>query len=159
MGGVLSLGGPKCRRSEYNEMINNGSCKRQKTSSTFYEESSRLIPFLPDELSIQILARLPRFCYFNLRLVSQKWKATFESAELFKVRKELGSTEECLYVLIKDEADELSWHALDPLSKNWQRLPPMPNVVCADESKRGFPGLWLRNVVGSGIKIAEVIRS
>ncbi|KAJ6774325.1 GALACTOSE OXIDASE/KELCH REPEAT PROTEIN [Salix purpurea] len=160
MGGVLSSGGPKCRTSEYNEMLNNGSCKRQKTSSISYdEESSRLIPFLPDELSIQILARLPRFCYFNLRSVSQKWKATFESAELFKVRKELGSTEEWLYVLIKDEADELSWHALDPLSKHWQRLPPMPNVVCADESKRGFPGLWLRNVVGSGIKIAEVIRS
>ncbi|KAF9687280.1 hypothetical protein SADUNF_Sadunf02G0077200 [Salix dunnii] len=156
MGGVLSL----ARTSEYNEVLNNGSCKRQKTTSTFYdEESPRLIPFLPDELSIQILARIPRCCYFNLRLVSRKWKDTFESAELFKVRKDFGSTEEWLYVLIKDGADKLSWHALDPLSRNWQRLPPMPNVVCADESKRGLSGFWLWNVVGPGIKIAEVIRS
>ncbi|KAJ6335575.1 hypothetical protein OIU78_012240 [Salix suchowensis] len=155
MGGVLSL----ARTSEYNEVLNNGSCKRQKTSSIYDEESPRLIPFLPDELSIQILARIPRCCYFNLRLVSRKWKETFESAELFKVRKDFGSTEEWLYVLIKDEADKLSWHALDPLSRNWQRLPPMPNVVCADESKRGLSGFWLWNVVGPGIKIAEVIRS
>ncbi|KAL9396237.1 hypothetical protein Peur_010490 [Populus x canadensis] len=160
MGGVLSLASPKCRTSDYNEVLNNGSCKRQKTSSIFYdEESPRLIPFLPDELSIQILARIPRCCYFNLSLVSRKWKETFESAELFKIRKDFGLTEEWLYVLIKDKADKLSWHALDPLSRNWQRLPPMPNVVCADESKRGLSGFWLWNVVGPGIKIAEVIRS
>lgn len=158
MGAILSLAGPKCRINEYKEVVNNGSCKRQRTSFVLFEESPRLIPCLPDELSIQILARLPRMYYFNLRLVSQKWKETIMSPELFKVRKELGLTEEWLYVLVKDTEDKLSWYALDPLSRKWQRLPPMPSVVYGEESRKDY-GLWLWNIVESGIKIAEVIRS
>ncbi|KAH7567807.1 hypothetical protein JRO89_XS07G0154200 [Xanthoceras sorbifolium] len=68
MGGLLSLAGPKCRTRDYIETSQNESCKKRKMSLIFDEEGPRLIPSLPDELSIQILARLPRICYFNLRL-------------------------------------------------------------------------------------------
>ncbi|XWS25243.1 hypothetical protein CRYUN_Cryun27aG0052700 [Craigia yunnanensis] len=153
MGAILSLAAPRSSINDYNEVSLSESCKKPKMSSCFDEDSSRLIPSLPDELSMQILARLPRIHYFNLRLVSQKWKATVMSPQLFKLRKERGMTEEWLYVLTKVEEEKLLWHALDPLSRKWQRLPPIPNVICEEESRKS---LW--NMVGSSIKIAEFIR-
>lgn len=49
------------------------------------------------------------------------------------------------------------WHALDPSSRKWQKFPMMPNVVHEDESRKGSAGLWMWNMVGPSIKIAEVI--
>lgn len=158
MGSFLSLAGPKSRTSEHDEGSQHETCKRQRMSSSFNEENPRLIPSLPDEISILILARLPRICYFDLRLVSRNWKATITSPELFNLRKELGKTEEWLYILTKVEEDRLLWHALDPLSRRWQRLPSMPNVVYEEESRKVSSGLWMWNMVGPSIKIADVIR-
>ncbi|KAM2152091.1 hypothetical protein ACFX1R_046452 [Malus domestica] len=139
MGALLRLAGPKSERNECHEISQNDTCKRQRMSPCTFEESQRLIPNLPDELSIQIIARFPRICYFNIRLVSRKWKETVTSSELFKLRKELGTSEEWLYLLTKIEEDKLSWHTFDPLSRRWQRLPQMPNVVYEEEfSKSGF---------------------
>jgi hypothetical protein len=122
MGAFLSLAGPKCMTSDYNKISQNETCKRQRMSSSFSEESARLIPSLPDELSIQIIARLPRICYFNVKLVSRKWMATVMSPELFKLRKELGTTEEWVYLLTKVEEDKLLSHALDPLSMLFMKM-------------------------------------
>ncbi|XP_041013525.1 F-box/kelch-repeat protein At1g22040 [Juglans microcarpa x Juglans regia] len=158
MGQFLSLAGPKCRTGEHNKVSQNETCKRQRMSSNFNEDSARLIPSLPDELSIQIIARLPRICYFNVRLVSRKWMTTIMSPELFKLRKELGTTEEWLYLLTKVDEDKLFWHALDPFSRKWHRLPMMPSVVYEDDSRKGFSGLWMWNMAGASINIAEVIR-
>ncbi|GAV59298.1 Kelch_1 domain-containing protein/F-box-like domain-containing protein [Cephalotus follicularis] len=156
MGAILSLAGSK-RTSDCSDILPNETCKRQKVSPSFNEENPRLIPSLPDELSIQILARLPRICHLNVRLVSRKWKTTVMSPELFKLRKELGMTEEWLYVLTKVEDGKLLWHALDPLSRKWQRLPPMPHVAYDDENRKRSTGFWMWNMVGPGLRIAEVI--
>ncbi|XP_057974201.1 F-box/kelch-repeat protein At1g22040 [Malania oleifera] len=154
MGALLSLASTK---SEYGEVSQNENCKRQKMSSSLIIEGSRLIPSLPDEISIQILARLPRICYFNVRLVSKNWKATVMSHELFNLRKELRVTEEWLYVLTKAEDDKLFWHALDPLSRKWHRLPPMLSLATEEESEKSIFGIWRRNMVGPSNKIADVI--
>ncbi|XP_022768288.1 F-box/kelch-repeat protein At1g22040-like [Durio zibethinus] len=153
MGAILSLAAPRSWINDCNEVSLSETCKKQKKSPYFDEDSSRLIPCLPDELSMQILARLPRIHYLNLRLVSQKWKATVMSPLLFKLRKELGMTEEWLYVLTKVEEEQPQWHALDPLSRKWQRLPSIPSVICEEESRKS---LW--NMVGPSIKITEFIR-
>lgn len=158
MGAILSLGSPKSGTKDYHEVTQNDTCKRQRMSSPTFEESQRLIPNLPDELSIQIIARLPRICYPHIRLVSQKWKGTVTSSELFKLRKELGKTEEWLYLLTKIEEDKLLWHAFDPLSRKWQRLPRMPNVVYEEEYTRGLPWFSIWNMVGPSIKFADTIR-
>ncbi|KAA8536482.1 hypothetical protein F0562_028960 [Nyssa sinensis] len=52
------------------------------------------------------------------------------------------------------------WYALDPLWMKWQRLPPMPYITAEDEdgSKRGLAGIWMWNMVGSSIKIADAVR-
>ncbi|XP_062101262.1 F-box/kelch-repeat protein At1g22040 [Humulus lupulus] len=159
MGNFLSSAASKSGTSEYHEVSEYETCKRQRMCPSVTEESPRLIPSLPDELSIQIIARLPRICYFNVRTVSRKWKATVMSPELFKLRKELGTTEEWLYLLTKAEDEKLIWHALDPLSKRWLRLPMMPDVVYEEgPNKGGFSMFWMWNVLGPSIRIADSIR-
>ncbi|KAM1777784.1 hypothetical protein FF1_044221 [Malus domestica] len=158
MGALLRLAGPKSERNECHEISQNDTCKRQRMSPCTFEESQRLIPNLPDELSIQIIARFPRICYFNIRLVSRKWKETVTSSELFKLRKELGTSEEWLYLLTKIEEDKLSWHTFDPLSRRWQRLPQMPNVVYEEEFSKSSSRFSMWNMVGPSIKIDHTIR-
>ncbi|KAL1133072.1 hypothetical protein V6Z11_A12G015900 [Gossypium hirsutum] len=158
MGAFLSSNYSRAGTSEPLEVSQNETCKRQKLSTCLCDENPRLIPCLPDEVSYQILARVPRINYLNARLVSRSWKASIMSSELFNIRKELGTTEEWLYILTKKEGDKPLWYALDPLSRRWLRLPPMPNVTSEDESRKGLNGLRMWNVVGSSIKIADVIR-
>ncbi|KAK6135404.1 hypothetical protein DH2020_030858 [Rehmannia glutinosa] len=155
MGARLSLNNHKASCSEPFEVSQSEACKRQKTSHSFWdEENTRLIPNLPDEISIQILARIPRIWHFKAKLVSKGWKAALTGGECYKLRKELGTTEEWLYILTKLDGEKLVWHALDPVSCIWQRLPLMPNVAAEDGMRRGLR-LW--NMVGSSI-IADAIR-
>ncbi|XWS39698.1 hypothetical protein CRYUN_Cryun18bG0077300 [Craigia yunnanensis] len=158
MGAFLSLNSSRAGMSEPFEVSQNETCKRQKLSSCLCEENRRLIPSLPDEISHQILARIPRINYLNVRLVSRAWKSAIMSTDFSNIRKELGTTEEWLYILTKVEGNKLLWYALDPLSRRWQRLPPMPNFSFEDESRKGLACLQMWNVVGSSIKIADVIR-
>ncbi|MQM21808.1 hypothetical protein Taro_054853 [Colocasia esculenta] len=158
MGSFLSLPGSKTSVGDQCELPQNEGCKRLRMSSSCCDENPRLISSLPDEISFQILARIPRICYLNLKLVSRCWRDAITSNEIFQLRKELNSTEEWLYLLTKMESEKLHWHALDPLSGRWQRLPPMPDVVYDEDSKRGLSGLRMWNVVGTSIKIADVIK-
>ncbi|XP_058787679.1 F-box/kelch-repeat protein At1g22040 [Vicia villosa] len=164
MGSVFSVARASNNDSDKREWDGDGvsandTCKRQRMSlPTVDEENPRLFPNLPDEVSIQIIARVPRICYFSVRLVSRKWKSTIMSSELYKIRKELGSTEEWLYMLVKVGENKLLWHAVDPRSRIWQRLPTMPSVVDEEESRKGSSSrLWMWNMV-EGMRIAEVIR-
>ncbi|WZZ58437.1 F-box/kelch-repeat protein At1g22040 [Brassica napus] len=151
MGSVMSLSCSKRKATSRDEEPSNSSRKRRKLSSLNDEEeyNCRLIPNLPDELSIQILARLPRICYSSVRLVSRRWRSAVSTSEVYALRKELGITEEWLYVLTKGQDDKLLWYALDPVSTRWQRLPPMPVIVCEEESRRS---LW-------NLKVGEIVRS
>ncbi|KAH7656268.1 F-box domain-containing protein [Dioscorea alata] len=158
MGSLLSLPSNSNMAAEHGGASQVEACKRMRMSSGHYDEYPRLIPCLPDEISLQILARLPRIQYLNVKLVSRSWKAAITNSEVFQLRKELGTTEEWLYVLTKTE-DKLVWHAFEPRSGKWQRLPPMPNVVHEEEPKRGLSGFWMWNIIGSSLKIGDVIRS
>lgn len=158
MGGVLSRTNHKSNAGELIEGSQSASCKRQRTSDSFWEHSPRLIPSLPDEVSIQILARLPRIHHLSAKLVSRSWKASVMSSELYRCRKELGTTEEWLYLLTKTDGDKLLWYAFDPISIKWQRLPPMPAMAVNDGPKSGLSGLRAWNMVDSSIRIADAIR-
>ncbi|PSS19229.1 F-box/kelch-repeat protein [Actinidia chinensis var. chinensis] len=50
------------------------------------------------------------------------------------------------------------WYALDPLSRKWQRLPPMPNITGEEGSTTGLLGLRMWNMVVSSIRIKNSIR-
>lgn len=151
MGSVMSLSCSKRKATSQDEEPSNSSRKRRKLSSSNHEEdyNCRLIPNLPDELSIQILARLPRISYSSVRLVSRRWRSAVSTSEVYALRKELGITEEWLYVLTKGQDDKLLWYSLDPVSTRWQRLPPMPVIVYEEESRRSS---W-------NLKVGEIVRS
>ncbi|KAG2303571.1 hypothetical protein Bca4012_062314 [Brassica carinata] len=150
MGSVMSLSCSKRKATSQDIEPSNESRKRRKLSSSNDEDyCCRLIPNLPDELSIQILARLPRICYSSVRLVSRRWRSAVSTSEVYTLRKELGTTEEWLYVLTKGREDKLSWYALDPVSTRWQRLPPMPVIVYEEESRRSLWSLVSREIVRS----------
>ncbi|CAJ2649060.1 unnamed protein product [Trifolium pratense] len=160
MGNILAPNNTKAgEKAPISEVLPGEACKRQRLLSTSYEDNSRLIPSLPDEISVQILARVPRVRYLNLKSVSRAWKVALASSELFCLRKELGTAEEWLYILTKVNDDKLLWYALDPLSGRWQRLPLMPNVFVEDEAKKGLAAIPRRmwNMLGSSIRIADVI--
>lgn len=159
MGNILSPNSSKTRWSGPCEVLQGDACKRQRLLSGSCEDNLRLIPSLPDEISFQILARVPRIHYLNLKLVCRAWKAAVGSSELFCVRKDLGTAEEWLYILTKVKDDKFLWYALDPLSGKWQRLPPMPKVGIQNETKKGmaaFP-LQMWSMMGSSIRVADVI--
>ncbi|KAK7301271.1 hypothetical protein RJT34_12132 [Clitoria ternatea] len=145
MGSFLSMASNKSNQNECNEVYPNQTCMRQRSSPASLEECPGLIPNLPDELSLQIIARLPRICYYSLRLVSRQWKEAIMSSELYKLRKVLGITEEWLYLLVEVGKNKLLWYALDPHSCIWQRLPIMPNDV-DEEPQKGSSRPWKWNM-------------
>ncbi|KAL6899286.1 hypothetical protein ACP4OV_005944 [Aristida adscensionis] len=157
MGSVLSAASSSVKSMDQHEKSGTDSNKRIKISSHDYDSNPRIIPSLPDELSFEILARLPRIHYLNIKMVCRSWKAAVTSYELSQLRREIGVSEEWLYVLTKVEANKLNWYALDPVSQKWQRLPPMPSFVNEEESNRRA-GFWMWNVVGSSIRIADFVR-
>ncbi|XP_065009250.1 F-box/kelch-repeat protein At1g22040-like [Musa acuminata AAA Group] len=157
MGSFLSVPAAKSGEGVHCE-TSRGDANKKIRISSYFDDNPRLIPSLPDEVSIQILARLPRIHYLNVKLVSRRWMIAVMSGELFQLRRQLGVTEEWLYVMTKTGGDKYLWQALDPRSGKWQRLPPMPHVVDEERPKRGLPGFWMWGVVGSSIKLADFIR-
>jgi hypothetical protein len=160
MGSVLSAASAAAKSMDRNEKSGMNPNKRVKISTYEYGANPRIIPTLPDELSFQILARLPRIYYLNLKIVSRAWKAAITSRELSRLRRELGVSEEWLYLLTKAQANKLDWYALDLASQKWLRLPPMPSFINEEGSSgwTGSSGFWMWNVVGSSIRIADFVR-
>ncbi|KAH0918211.1 hypothetical protein HID58_025871 [Brassica napus] len=72
------------------------------------------------------------------------------------MRKELGKTEEWLYVLTKGQDDNLAWYALDPVTTRWQRLPPMPVSV---SEQTPFCGCAVGSVNGCLYVLGGISRS
>ncbi|KAJ3679601.1 hypothetical protein LUZ60_017612 [Juncus effusus] len=133
--------------------------KRLKLSPPDIYEETRLIPSLPDEISLQILARIPRCHHLKIKSINRLWKSAITSHEIFNLRKELGVTEEWIYILTKVDSNNLNWYGLDPISGFWQKLPPMPTSIREEETMnnrtRGFDGpngLRIWNIIGSTIR-------
>ncbi|XP_019096140.1 PREDICTED: F-box/kelch-repeat protein At5g51250-like [Camelina sativa] len=72
-----------------------------------------LVPSLPDDLVLVIVARVPRLYYPTLSLVSKRFRSLVASPELYKVRSLLGHTESCLYVCLELGLNKkVSWFTL-----------------------------------------------
>ncbi|KAG7546857.1 Kelch repeat type 1 [Arabidopsis suecica] len=72
---------------------------RQATSEK--ESSAVSMPYLPDDLLLNCLARISRLYYPTLSLVSKRFCSLLASTELYETRRLLGSTESCPYFCIK----------------------------------------------------------
>ncbi|CAA3028426.1 F-box/kelch-repeat protein SKIP30-like [Olea europaea var. sylvestris] len=88
---------------------------------------SGLIERLPDAVALRCLARVPFHLHPKLKLVSRSWRAAICSAELFKARQEVNSTQEFICVCAYDP-DNL-WQLYDPLHDLWITLPVLPSNI------------------------------
>lgn len=71
------------------------------------------ISFLPEEIFVDIVARVPRSCYHTLSQVSRRFRSLVSSPELYERRSFFGNTEQCLYVAIsKDQTSDIHWFTL-----------------------------------------------
>ncbi|KAL5231101.1 hypothetical protein ABZP36_029877 [Zizania latifolia] len=148
MGAFLSSPNSKNQSWEQREDPKPDSAKKLRLSVPLSGcDRPSLIPGLPDEISLQILARMPRMGHLNAKMVSRSWKAAITGGELRRLRKELGVTEEWLYMLTKSDDEKLLWHAFDPVCNQWQRLPLMPGITRHDSDS-----------LSAGVRICDAIR-
>ncbi|KAL3651051.1 hypothetical protein CASFOL_007454 [Castilleja foliolosa] len=70
----------------------------------------QLIPNLPDDISIQILARVPRFHHPFLSLVAKSWRSAISSSELFRTRSLLRTSQSSLYLSLRIDSS-LLWYS------------------------------------------------
>lgn len=156
MGAVFSSNGSSDCTYKRSVRSLSETSKRRKITCCF-EQSTRLISCLPDEISLQILARVPRIHYLKLKLVSQSWKEAISAPEIYSLRRELKTTEEWVFILSRVE-ESLLWYALDPVSRKWQKLPPMPHDSIHDASRTGLAILQMWNLLGARLKISDAIK-
>lgn len=89
------------------------------------EPRVKSILMLPNDLVLNCLARVSRFEYPSLSLVSKRFHSLIASTELYQTRTLLGRTESCIYVCLKLHASKLlSWFILNTSKKV---LVPIPS--------------------------------
>ncbi|KAM0944094.1 putative F-box domain, kelch-type beta propeller, F-box-like domain superfamily [Dioscorea sansibarensis] len=86
-----------------------------------------LMEGLPDEVALQCLARVPFFSHPYMQLVCCAWRTALRGTDLFKVRLEVGASEELLCVLAFEP--ENTWQLYDPATDRWITLPIMPSEI------------------------------
>ncbi|KAL2645070.1 hypothetical protein R1flu_012657 [Riccia fluitans] len=101
------------------------------------EPRDELIPFLPDEIALLCLARVPRASHHVLSAVCRSWYDLLHDKVFYDVRQELALVEEWLFLWTQD-ADKCNvWHGFDPKTTRWFELPPLPNehrTACSSAS-------------------------
>ncbi|OVA17045.1 F-box domain [Macleaya cordata] len=93
-----------------------------------------LIPKLPNDVSLQCIARVPRFYHSNLSLVSKSWRSILRSPLFFSTRSNLNCTQHLLFINIRIHNSSFKWFSLDFHShnstnpKNPKSLSPVPPI-------------------------------
>ncbi|KAJ4874115.1 F-box/kelch-repeat protein [Raphanus sativus] len=99
------------------------------------QSPSPLIPSLPDDVTVDIVARVPRSRYPTLSLVSKTFRKLIASPKLYKRRSHLGITEHRVYALLYNRSTgDLRFHVLHRKVNCRNRLvvvgslPPMSSI-------------------------------
>ncbi|XP_051126990.1 F-box/kelch-repeat protein SKIP6-like [Andrographis paniculata] len=109
-----------------------------------------LISNLPDDISLQVLARVPRFHYPVLSLVSKSWRSAVNSVELFRTRSRLRTTQSSLYLILRIDSS-FHWYSEQnpPTAKRTLiPLPSMPQHLVGSSVLTLGPGVY---VIGGSI--------
>lgn len=90
-----------------------------------------LVPFLPDDVALQCLLRVPVQAHSQLQGVCKKWRELVSSSEFYERRKKEGTTGHCVCLLQALPEDASQHHPLFSVSilnekQLWERLPPIP---------------------------------
>ncbi|EFH41493.1 hypothetical protein ARALYDRAFT_330849 [Arabidopsis lyrata subsp. lyrata] len=81
---------------------------------------------LPDDIIVDIIARVPRTCYPTISLISRRFRSIIASPELYTRRSLLRCTEHCLYALIYNPKNgHYHWYILRR-RKGFILIPSLP---------------------------------
>ncbi|CAH8359982.1 unnamed protein product [Eruca vesicaria subsp. sativa] len=117
----------------------------QKTKRV--RESPSKFSSLPDEITENILARVSRWQYPSLSLVSKKFHSLLSSMEIYKTRSQIGAQETCVYVLLELH-DHPCWFSLWTKPNN-QDSSGISVVTIPSPPTDYFPGLRSIKTFGS----------
>lgn len=112
-GDQLSLGGPTPKRA----------CFFNMARRDYYSRISPLI----DEMEIVILARIPISELGKVCLLNKRYQSLFKNGELFKIRRELGVRDLCVFMLATGDKN---WWTFDCKFMSRKRLPELPADPC-----------------------------
>ncbi|CAA7058319.1 unnamed protein product [Microthlaspi erraticum] len=73
------------------------------SSKKLRAEKEQSSPSLPEDVIVDILARVPRCNYPKLSLVSKHFRSLVASREIYARRSLLGCTEHCLYAVLSNK--------------------------------------------------------
>ncbi|KAL0711806.1 hypothetical protein Bca4012_018784 [Brassica carinata] len=86
-------------------------------------EQSPLIPSLPDDLTVDIVARVPRSHYPTLSLISKSFRKLIASPKLYKRRTQLGIAQHRLYAVLRNRhTGDFSFYILHRKLNDYNRL-------------------------------------
>ncbi|AAB71958.1 Hypothetical protein [Arabidopsis thaliana] len=114
-------------------------------------EEPTLIPSLPEELILSILARVSRLSYRSLSLVCKRFHSLLTSGEIYRFRSLSGYTENCLYVCLRFSHTGRShrWFMLREKNKS-------SGYVLAPIPISHSPSLHASSIVAVGSKIYKI---
>lgn len=92
-----------------------------------------LVPFLPDDVALQCLLRVPVQAHSQLQGVCRKWRDLVNSSDFYEHRKKEGTTGHCVCLLQAIPRENSQQHPLFSVSilnekNSWERLPPIPGL-------------------------------
>lgn len=125
-------------------------------------DAQGLVPFLPDDVALQCLLRVPVQSHLQMQNVSRKWRELVNSTEFYEHRKKEGTTGHCVCFLqsIPPAANSgaNSPHPLFNVSvlnekHVWERLPPIPDFHPDELSATGLPLFCRLAAVGGHLVI------
>ncbi|KDP35244.1 hypothetical protein JCGZ_09403 [Jatropha curcas] len=127
------------------------------TTSASQEPAPILIPSLPNDIALNILARLPRSHHPLLSLVSKPFRSVFSSALFYTTRSLLLCSQPFLYVSIRiPTTSSLHWFTLFQNSPNPRKppnflvpLPPTPSPLLGSALVAVGPKIY---VIGGCLK-------
>ncbi|RIA04874.1 hypothetical protein BRARA_K00872 [Brassica rapa] len=94
----------------------------KKKKKTVPDELPSMFSSLPDEIIENILARVSRWKYPSLSLVSKRFHSLLSSMDIYKARSQIGSNETCLYIWLKLPGHPCaSWFSLRTKPNNQNR--------------------------------------
>ncbi|XP_068643565.1 F-box/kelch-repeat protein SKIP6 [Aristolochia californica] len=96
------------------------------------DASCLIFPNLPNDVSLQILARTPRCSHGNLSLVSRSWRSALKSPHLFFTRSVIGCCDQLIFIALRIHNSSFKWFLLDRslrrLNRNSVFLRPIPPI-------------------------------
>lgn len=112
--------------------------KKQLDLAPLSSPSSSSLSLLPDEITQNCLARVPRCYYPVVSLVSKTFRRLIASPEIYVDRSVLRCTERVLYVVLRSRATETPrWYTLnfkpfgnDSINHRLVPIPSFPSIPC-----------------------------